>query len=111
MSPSRARATPAFTLVELLVVIGIISILISILLPVLNGARKKAQTIQCAANLRTLGQAWMMYSNANRRVSVPARMPTIGAAGGVYFTEVGAQYRPRWYELLGDMIGQPATRQ
>jgi prepilin-type processing-associated H-X9-DG protein/prepilin-type N-terminal cleavage/methylation domain-containing protein len=100
----------AFTLVELLVVIGIIGILMSILLPVLGGARKKAQAIQCAANLRTLGQAWIMYANANKRVSVPARMPTSGAAGGVYYTESGAQYRPRWYELLGDVIGQPATR-
>jgi prepilin-type processing-associated H-X9-DG protein len=96
--------------VELLVVIGIIGILVSILLPVLAGARKKAQTIQCAANLRTLGQAWILYSNTNRRVSAPARMPTSGAAGGVYYTESGAQYRPRWYELLGDAIGRPATR-
>jgi prepilin-type processing-associated H-X9-DG protein len=91
-------------------VIGIIGILVSILLPVLSGARKKAQTVQCAANLRTIGQAWVLYSNANRRVSVPARLPTAGAAGGVYYTEAGAQYRPRWYELLGDVIGQPATR-
>jgi prepilin-type processing-associated H-X9-DG protein/prepilin-type N-terminal cleavage/methylation domain-containing protein len=109
LTPSRA-ARPAFTLVELLVVIGIIGILVGILLPALSGARKRAQALQCSTNLRTLGQAWVMYANANRRVSVPARLPTSGAAGGVYSTESGQQYRPRWYELLGDMIGKPATR-
>ena len=59
------RPRAAFTLVELLVVIGIIALLISILLPSLNQARQSANAIQCQSNMRQMGVATALWTNSH----------------------------------------------
>ena len=67
----------AFTLVELLVVIGIIAVLVGILLPTLNGARRAAYTVQCSANMKQLATAMLIYIQDNKGKHPAAEHPVI----------------------------------
>lgn len=60
------KRNKAFTLVELLVVIGIIAVLVGIILPVINTARKSSTQVACQANLRSLMQGLLGYAAENK---------------------------------------------
>lgn len=71
-----------FTLVELLVVIGIIAVLISVLLPVMGKVRESSRRTACAAQLRDIGNQFQMYLNENKQ-----RVPRINPDGATYGTD------------------------
>jgi prepilin-type N-terminal cleavage/methylation domain-containing protein/prepilin-type processing-associated H-X9-DG protein len=107
-----------FTLVELLVVIGIIALLLSILLPALNKAREQARMVKCASNMRQIYYAVRMYCDANKgRLPIPPRVENLTFAGtdrlaywmttipGVYDYEHGAL----WPYLSQSTLGRQAA--
>lgn len=76
-----SRCYRAFTLVELLVVIGIIAVLVAILMPALNKAREAGKAVQCMSNLRQIGVGFFNY----------------GANGGTYYPPAMYGINDAWY--------------
>jgi prepilin-type N-terminal cleavage/methylation domain-containing protein/prepilin-type processing-associated H-X9-DG protein len=93
--PLSLNLKAGFTLVELLVVIGIIALLISILLPALNKVRAQAQITACLSNLRQVGNAFVMYTIENK-----GWMP--------YPTTASALNVPVWFDALPPYVAAKA---
>jgi len=81
------RKRTGFTLVEILVVIGVIALLISILLPALNRAREMAKRTKCLSNLHTAALALNMYANQNKQ-----KLPAF-KGGGTWLWDIAYDMR------------------
>jgi len=86
-----------FTLVELLVVIGIIAVLVSLLLPALGAARRQANGVVCRSNLRQIATGFVMYANDH-----DGALPPLAERQPVGNPIPRANAGVHWYEFLGE---------
>jgi prepilin-type N-terminal cleavage/methylation domain-containing protein/prepilin-type processing-associated H-X9-DG protein len=96
----KSQRPHGFTLVELLVVIGIIAILISLLLPAINRARLAAQSLKCQSNLRQIGTGFAFYRSEYRNYLPPLN-------SFVSFNSQGTSKNYGMYNAIGKYLGMP----
>jgi prepilin-type processing-associated H-X9-DG protein/prepilin-type N-terminal cleavage/methylation domain-containing protein len=96
---SDARRSKAFTLVELLVVIGIIAVLISLLLPAMSRARESARSARCMSNLRQMGVGFAAYVAENRGWHIAKGHVRVNAPGDPPYP-----HSPFWARVLAKQL-------
>ena len=102
---NRYQRSRGFTLVELLVVIGIIALLISILLPALNAARRQAAMTKCAAQMKQLHVACLLYAQDNNGYFPPTKMTIAAGTYNLYdATFPISGNNPFWFDFLSKYV-------
>lgn len=91
------RVKKGFTLVELLVVIGIIALLLAVLMPALNKAREQGKAMICLTNQKTIGMALIMYAEQNR-----GKLPNVSWIG----KENGPELNEKWVGAILPYCGE-----
>jgi type II secretory pathway pseudopilin PulG len=102
-SNSNRASTSAFTLVALLVIIGVIAVLAAMLLPALAGAQRKAQRINCVNNLKQCGLAFRIWEGDNDD-KYPMDVPA--AKGGTMGFDTGADTF-RHFQVMSNELSTP----
>jgi prepilin-type processing-associated H-X9-DG protein/prepilin-type N-terminal cleavage/methylation domain-containing protein len=96
---------PAFTLVELITVIAIITLLIGILVPALSRARSHAKAHVCLTHLKGIGSAFEIYLNENEDVFPPVQLEKVTPSAPTYFVNEYGRRMPRWQWFLETEFG------
>jgi prepilin-type N-terminal cleavage/methylation domain-containing protein/prepilin-type processing-associated H-X9-DG protein len=99
------RTRAAFSLIEVLVVIGIIALLLGLLLPTMRGVRERAKSIQCASQLRQLGTGFYTYAAQNHGELPSWSNWHVVGGDGTGDDEAG----PGWTEELAPFYSQPLS--
>ena len=89
----------AFTIIEVLVVIGILALLLSLLLPTINEVRRKSRTTKCLSNLRQVGTAFRAYASANEGAWPPAVHHYLSTS-----IPLPSGQELRWYDRIGPYV-------
>ena len=103
-----ARREPAFTIVELLVVIGVIAVLVGLLLPALAGAHRRGRKAEETNQLRQIGVAWNLYAQSNRDSALPGYID--GTNPGPDGSTIQAKWRLRYNLADGEPVLDPEAQ-
>jgi prepilin-type N-terminal cleavage/methylation domain-containing protein len=104
------RRRKAFTLVELLVVIGIIAVLVAVLLPALTKARASANRTACLSNLRQIGMAIQIYANQNSdQIPIGTTGGQLQENYGIWYGATGNRWQPFGVLFFTGLIKNPPS--